>query len=386
MLRTYLVTLAMWCGGAIASAQTPVEATPDYLPELQSHFSRVVEDPRIVGLAAAVIENGEPIFVFTHGEAEAGSGRAVSDTTLFRAASVSKTFTGTLLALLDDQGQIDLDMPMPARILSLQGDRNPTLEDLLSHRTGLPPNAYDNILEAGRPIGDIRERLSEVDLLCPVGSCFTYQNVAFAAVEPVVEEATGRPYADVLTSEIFSRTGMETASLGVPALTASENWAAPHRGWRRTGNEAGHPQTYYDRTPSAAGVNLSLNDMIAWAQAQLGVRDGIPEDVRARAHARLTETRRETRRLGELSARVSQTWYGLGWRVYDWGDRTLVLHSGYLSGYGAQIVLEPATGFAFVALWNSDNRPAWWLWPVVMDLRTGQGDGQQWLERFYEDE
>ena len=61
-----------------------------------------------------------------------------------------------------------------------------------------------------------------------------------------------------------------------------------------------------------------------------------------------------------------------------------MLHSGYLSGYGAQIVLEPETGFAFVALWNSDNRPAWWLWPTVMDLRTGDGPGS-WIEDVMED-
>lgn len=106
--------------------------------------------------------------------------------------------------------------------------------------------------------------------------------------------------------------------------------------------------------------------------------------MRERIHTPLTDSRRETRRLGPLRSRVDHTWYGLGWRIYEWGDRTLVMHSGYLSGYGAQIVLEPATGFAFVALWNSDNRPAWWLWPTVMDLRTGDGPGD-WIEHVMED-
>ena len=42
------------------------------------------------------------------------------------------------------------------------------------------------------------------------------------------------------------------------------------------------------------------------------------------------------------------------------------------------------TVFAFVALWNSDNRPAWWLWPTVMDLCTGDGPGD-WIEEVMED-
>lgn len=357
----------------------------DYLEQVEAQFARAVADNRVVGLAAAIIENGEPVLIYTHGEASAGSGQSVTPETMFRAASVSKTFTGTLMALLEAEGQVDLGDPVPDSVMNLQGARAPTIEEVLSHRTGLPPNAYDNILEAGRDIDDVRDRLAGVDLICPVGSCYTYQNVAFASVEEIMERATGQSYDSLVDTSLFERVGLPSASIGSGALQSEASWAAPHRGWRRVGNRAGSPQTHYDNVPSAAGVNLSLMDMIAWAQAHLGSRPGLSEAVRDRAHARLTETRRETRRLGELSDRVSDTWYGLGWRIYDWGDRTLVLHSGYLSGYGAQIVMEPETGFAFVALWNSDNRPAWWLWPAVMDLRTGQSDGSRWLDRFDED-
>ena len=87
----------------------------------------------------------------------------------------------------------------------------------------------------------------------------------------------------------------------------------------------------------------------------------------------------ETRRLWRYRSRVNRTAYGLGWRIYKWGDRTLVAHSGQLSGYGAQIVMEPETGFAFIALWNADANAPWRLWPTVMDLRTGDGPGN-WLD------
>lgn len=389
MIRLGLAAAAAFCfvnaGGALAQPGSAQSQTPAYISAVEAQFDRVVAAERVVGFAAAVIENGQPVLVYTHGEAAAGAGSPVTPDTLFRAASVTKTFTGTLMAVLEQEGRLDLSAEIPPDIMTLQGSRQPTIEEILSHRTGLPPNAYDNILEAGRPVDGIRDRLSDVDLICPVGSCYSYQNVAFAAVEPVVENALGQSYAAVLANELFERLALPSASLGADALQQEASWAAPHRGWRRTGDQAGSPNSPYDNTPSAAGVNLSLNDMIAWAQIQLGSRPGLAPEVRDRAHARITETRRETRRLGALSDRVSGTWYGLGWRVYDWQDRTLVLHSGYLSGYGAQIVLEPETGFGFVALWNSDNRPTWWLWPAVMDLRTGASDGNRWLDRFDEE-
>ena len=373
---------AAWAGAD--SATPPPRADYPYLGRLQERLDTAVEDHRVVGLVAAVIENGEPVFTYTHGETAAGSGEAVTPQTLFRAASVSKTFTGTLLGLLEADGLVDLAAPIPGDVLRLQGSRQPTLEEIASHRTGLPPNAYDLDLEAGQAPSRIRERLADVDLLCSVGECYTYQNVAFSSLERVVEDATGTDFNTALRERLIEPLGLPAASVGTAALTASPSWARPHVGWRRRSNTPGDPETPYDTIPSASGLNLSLNDMIAWAQVQLGVAPGLPDTVRTRIHTPLTETVRETRRLGGLRSRVDTTWYGLGWRIYEWGDRTLVLHSGYLSGYGAQIVLEPETGFAFVALWNSDNRPAWWLWPTVMDLRTGDGPGD-WLEDVMED-
>jgi beta-lactamase class C len=368
----------------VLSSERP-ETRHAYLQPLRARLDRTVAaDARIVGLVAAVIEGGEPVFIYTHGETAAGSGEAVTPDTLFRAASVSKTFTGTLLGILESEGLIDLSAPIPGNVLRLQAGRAPTLEEIASHRTGLPPNAYDLDLEAGQAPTRIRERLARVDLMCPVGECYSYQNVAFSSLESIVESATGEDFSTALRTRLIEPLGLPTASVGTAALTSAPSWARPHSGWRRTANSPGDPATPYDDIPSAAGINLSLNDLILWAQLQLGTMPGLSEDVRSRIHSPLTPSLRETRRLGDLRARVNETWYGLGWRIYDWEGRTLVLHSGYLSGYGAQIVLEPATGFAFVALWNSDNRPAWWLWPTVMDLRTGDGPGT-WLDRFEED-
>ena len=391
MIRPLLSLLCL-AGFALAPAAaeddaSPIQvapAQPDYLDALRDRLDQAMADPRMVGLVAAVIENGQPVFIYTRGETAAGSGEAVTRNTMFRAASVSKTFTGTLLGLLEADGLVTLGETVPDDVLRLQGPRQPTLEELASHRTGLPPNAYDLDLEAGQSPSRIRERLARVDLLCPVGECYTYQNIAFSALEPVIEHATGEPFNSVVQQRLIEAMGLPSASIGTESLMAAGSWARPHSGWRRLTNTPGDPVSPYDRIPSASGLNLSLDDLILWAQIQLGTAPGLPGDVRTRIHSRLTPTLRETRRLGDLRERVSETWYGLGWRIYDWQGRTLVLHSGYLSGYGAQIVLEPETGFGFVALWNSDNRLAWWLWPTVMDLRTGDGPGA-WLDRFVEE-
>lgn len=355
-------------------------ARPEWLDAFTARLEQAARDDRTVGLAAAVIENNRPVLIYTHGETAAGSDEPVTRQTVFRAASLTKSFTGTLLAQLEHEGVIDLNASVPADILRLKSGVTPTWLQLVSHQTGLPPNAYDNLIEAGRDPVYARRRLAEVDLICGIGECYTYQNIAFGASQTLIEQATGMSYEEAVRHYLFERYGLDSASVGSDDLKAAQSWARPHRGWRRAFDRPGNPDTHYDGLPAAAGINLTLDDLIAWAQAHLAEQGGVPLDVRDRAWTPYVNSLRETVGLREVRARVDETAYGIGWRIYQWGDRTLVMHSGYLSGYGAQIVMEPATGFAFVALWNADTRAPWRLWPTVMDLRTGAGPGD-WLDR-----
>ena len=358
--------------GAPSDAATPViAAEPPWIAAFRRQLALVADHPRSAGLAVAIIDNGQVVFTHVSGETARGSGEPVTEDTLFRAASVTKTFTGTLLAMLEQEGVIELDLPAPREIIDLQGARQPTWRDLVSHRTGLPPNAYDNLIEAGRPVKSVRERLADVNLICSLGDCYTYQNVAFAAVEDLIANAAGQPFEAVAQERLFDPFGLSSAGFGAAHLEASDNWARPHRG--RYGRLGG-AQSRYDSMPSAASLSVSLNDMIAWTRALLDTETGIDPAVRQAAFSPYTETLRETRGLRRLN-RVRESWYGLGWRVYDWaGETTLVGHGGALSGYGSQIILDPATGFGFVALWNADLGLTRMLWPTAVELRYGTGD------------
>ncbi|WP_439636562.1 serine hydrolase domain-containing protein [Oceanicaulis sp.] len=350
-----------------------VEQALDYLDAFQLEVADVAHHDRMVGFAAAILENGEPVAIYTSGETVRGSGEAVTADTVFRLASVSKTFAGTMLGLLDEAGLVSLDARVPTSVLDLSGPRQPTWRELASHQTGLPPNAYDNLIEAGQDAHTVRARLAEVPLLCRTGGCYTYQNVAFDAVRDLVEDATGLSYPEAVQTYLFDPLGMESAGFGAENLARADSYAAPHFGRRQ---RLGGTATDYDTLPAAAGVSLSLNDLIIWAQAQMDPEGyGLSPRAVERAHTPQTRSLRETRNLRRLG-RVQDTSYGLGWRIYDWqGERTLIVHGGALAGYGSQVVLEPETGFAFVALWNADVGLPRLLWPTAMDMRTGDGPG-----------
>lgn len=212
-----------------AAAAAPEIDLPalDYFEPLMARLEQAAGFERSVGMAIAVLEHGEPVLIYTAGETSAGSGEMVTADTQFRAASLSKGFTGVLLALLEHEGQLDLNRAVPTRALRLRAPRQPTWLEILTHRTGLPRNAYDTLINDGRDAAYARSQLADVNLVCQMGSCYTYQNVAFSALEHLVEETTGLTYAAALRRYVFDPYGMDGAGVGVESLLNSVSWAAP---------------------------------------------------------------------------------------------------------------------------------------------------------------
>lgn len=367
-----------------ASAQQSNNLVANYLPRFDDQVQRVVkDDEEVVGLAIAVIDNGQLVYQQTFGETAIRSGELITSNTVFRVGSVSKTMTGTLLADLALEGLIDLEAPISPELFQINGDRQPNLIEVASHQTGLPPNAYDNDLEAEVDLNRIMSRLASVDLICPVGECHTYQNLTFAALGKVIEQATESSFEEVVQDRIFDALSMHDASVGVEALLQSERWAKPHRidEIRNRRYIPGDPASPYDQVAPSAGVNASLQDMVAWAFANLGLNPALSTQTLATAHAWITDTPTQDRALWRVRNRIEDTGYGLGWRHYVWEDRNLITHSGYISGYGAQILLEPERGFAFIGLWNSDARSPWYLWPTLLELQQ-RGVTGSWMNDY----
>ena len=157
---------------------------------LDARLQQLMTKPAMVGLAVGVVENGRITFLQGYGETLAGSGDPVTPETVFRWASVSKGVAATMVAKLAEQGKIDLDAPVanyaPDLKLPAGNEYRATVGDLLSHRLGLYRNAYDNKLEEGQDPSFLRASLAQLNAICPPGTCWSYQNVAYDASSEMV--------------------------------------------------------------------------------------------------------------------------------------------------------------------------------------------------------
>lgn len=165
------------------------------------------------------------------------NGQKVNKHTRFRLASVSKTFAGSLSAKLANEGLLELDKPVSDYLSDF---KNTVYKDdlkvfhLLSHSSGLVPNAYDNLIESRMDYPDIVQKLLTVKPICKPGECYGYQNVMFSLIDDVILQSTHKNYAQWLREAIFDPLKMSDASLGFDAMVEDKNFALPHvRGTKR---------------------------------------------------------------------------------------------------------------------------------------------------------
>ena len=336
---------------------------------LDERLRHLMAKPAMVGLAVGVVEDGRITFLQGYGETLAGSGDPVTPQTVFRWASVSKGVASTMVAKLAQQGKIDLNAPVvnyaPDLILPNGNQYRASVGDLLSHRLGLYRNAYDNKLEEGHSPAALRRTLGALNAICPPGTCWSYQNVAYDASSEMVSRVTSMPYEQSLARYLFNPLGMDSASASLGGLTSSRSWARPH-------GAGGKPlplvDTYY-KVPASGGVNSDIKDLSLWMLAQMGAMpDVLDAKLLGTIQAPLVKTPTERRRLRKFLERLGDAYYGYGWRSYNYAGHRIVGHRGGINGYRSLILFDPQMKSGVVALWNSNAGQPGGLEFEVMDM------------------
>lgn len=381
-----------------ASAEAPVALVPAAgadvaqdarLKDFEAALDAAFATGDFVGLSIAVVKDGQTRLLKTWGVVEIG-GDPVTPNTVFRIGSLSKGFTAALAGKAMSEGLLSPTDPAvrfaPALKLAGGAERSLELGHLLSHRTGLPPNAYDNLLEAGTPVPSIYPKFRSVKLICPVGTCYSYQNIAFDVAGLAASSAYGETFAEALENKIFQPLGMKDASAEEAGLSATGDWARPHVRERLKGAEdafdpwrAASIKPYYWRVPAAGGVNASITDMAEWLKAQMGFA---PETLSPETLALIFTPRvaspGETVRMRSVSPRFGAAHYAFGWRRYLYEGAPVIAHSGTVEGFGAQIAWLPERGAGIVVLSNSRSKRLWRILPTFLDMELGLAP-EDWL-------
>ncbi|WP_457095567.1 serine hydrolase domain-containing protein [Lysobacter sp. P5_B9] len=357
--------------------------------QFEAMAQQLVANQRVPGLAMAIVHNGQVLSARGYGITDTRAPLPVDAHTVFRLASLSKAFAGTLTGLLVNDGTLRWDTRLTQydpdfRLVDPSAAQKITVADLLSHRVGLRHNAYDRDLEANVDYATLTQKLAYAPMECAPGTCYGYQNIAFSLIGDVIQGATGVPYGQAVQNRILRPLGMNDASVGLEGILASPNWARPHVRTRGGWLSLTPKPSYYHVAP-AAGVNASASDMAQWLLAHTGHRaDVLSAPLLATLHQPLVATPSELRGSSWRRERLSSASYALGWRVYNYAGNNLVFHGGAVQGYRGVVAMLPDRDLGIAILWNSESSLPTGMLPTMLDRAIGLSE-RPWLDIEFED-
>jgi CubicO group peptidase (beta-lactamase class C family) len=303
-------------------------------------LSRFVEELLAVrplpGLSLAVTDRDRVLATATFGHADLAARRPVAPETVFELGSIGKTFTAVLLLQLRDEGLIDLQASV-ARYLpwfDVRSQHGPiALHHLLTHTAGIVVGS-DASADSRFDVWALRE----TETGFPPGERFHYSNVGYRTLGYLLEEATGRPYPQLLRERILEPLGMTATD---PAVTSEtrKRLAVGHERWyddrphRR--DDPWVPATWLETSTADGSLAGPAHDLAVFLRALLN-----------RGRRLLSEES------FELMLREGDDWtYGYGLESRG----RLVRHGGSMPGFGSTMLGDLEAGLGVVVLVNSTD-------------------------------
>ncbi|HEY3872133.1 MAG TPA: serine hydrolase domain-containing protein [Actinocrinis sp.] len=306
----------------------------------------------IPGAAVGVWAQGREIHA-CHGVTSIENPLPVDQDTLFRVASITKTYTATALMRLVADGRVALDAPVrtyvPELVLADEAAAEEvTVLHLLNHTAGLDWALIAETGDGDDALAAYVARMAELKLIAPLGARASYSQAGFNLAGRVVEKATGMTYERAVASLVLEPLGLERSFFDADSVMTRRFAMGHNRGedgdlsvarpWRVTrGNNPG------------GGLVSSAADQLRWARFHMG--DGrAPSGVRV-LPAELLERMREP--TVALRASALGDALGISWLLRDVDGLRIAGHGGSANGQFAELWAAPEREFAVVSLANA---------------------------------
>ena len=195
--------------------------------QIEGSVDRILNRWPAVGLAVGVVRDGALESFSGHGVADIESATPVTEDTVFRIGSITKTFTAVAVMQLVEQGLIDLDAPANDylrgyRLVPAKASWRPaTVRHLLTHTAGVPEwlhpsrmvnsDWFGETFALDQPVPTLAEYYrGGLRLAVEPGTIWAYTDHGFATLGQIVEDVSGEPLDRYLREHIFQPLGMAT--------------------------------------------------------------------------------------------------------------------------------------------------------------------------------
>ena len=320
----------------------------------------------VPAVGVAVISGGKLAWAHTWGTLEQGQTGSADTATRFQAASISKPVTAVAILRLVEQGKLELDGEVGRYLRSWQlpalpAGRGPvTIRQLLSHTAGLnapEQEAYFRFdgsfagYAPGAPLPTTAQILSgappaisaPVAFLSPAPAGFSYSGGGYTVLQQVIEDVTGKPFAEALQELVLTPAGMTHSTFAHSPGTANAAHAHAAGGAPVAGGWIVIPEA------AVGGLWTTPSDLALLVADLMGAYQGEAGHLLSPATAKLMLTPITSSRpliAGSI---------GLGMFVSDDGGELYFSHNGHNPGFHASMVGLPARGQGLVVMTNRED-------------------------------
>ena len=336
-------------------------------PEIEKLFNAFVQRANMPGAVMGIIIDGELVWVKATGVRETTDKTPVTPDTVFRIASMTKSFTAMSILKLRDEGKLSLDDPVSRYIPALADLPYPTkdspaitIRHLLTHSEGFPEDNPWGDRQLAQTDETVREWIrAGIPFSTPPGTAFEYSNYGFGLLGQVVTRAAGKPYADYVRDNILRPLGMNSSTFDMSAVP-KDRIALGYRfeddGWKP------EPILEHGAFGAMGGLWTTANDLaryVAFLMSAYPPRDDADNGPIKRSSAREMQ---QVGRFqpgsafrgavdGPLQFNAGGYGYGLG-VSQDCRFAHVVGHGGGLPGYGSLMRWLPEYGVGMIAMSN----------------------------------
>jgi CubicO group peptidase (beta-lactamase class C family) len=315
--------------------------------ELDKKVEAIVQpfmfESKTVALSIGILKQGKTYF-YNYGETKKGNGQIPSSKNLYEIGSITKTFTGILLAKAVTENKIKLNdpvnkyLPKNIPVIMFGGDTLKVIH-LSNHTSGLPPlpDNFDTT-DLTNPYKNYDEKkllayLKHAVLSRRPGKKWEYCNLGVGILGYILQQVNKMPFEKMITSFINAKAGMAATR---EFLTKKDSVL-----FMQGYDENIFPQSQWDFKALTAAGSLRSNteDMLKYAALNLKAADDNMQTAIDLAHT--------------PSFDAGQQKIGLNWFIQNWGWGQLLFHGGATGGYRSLLAINPKTNNAIIILSNT---------------------------------
>lgn len=316
---------------------------------IQQYLDEACHMSKSTSLSVSIVTKTQEQYFFC-GYANQELGLKANEETLYELASVSKSFTGAAILLLEERGLLSLEDSiehyLPWLSFSYQGQsydlKNITLNHFLTHQSGLTnKNHMKYILEGNSDdlLHQTIENLIGTELAFEPGSQTKYATINYDVLGLIIETVTNERFEDFMSQQIFVPLGLSHTTAYQEVAQATQNLA---QGYRLSflSTQPYDPPLYGGNKPAGYIISNAI-DMALWMKIQLGLVSDIAEEF-----SHIIDKSHQINH-------ATETTYGAGWFIHQNGS--MIEHPGVNPSFASQIVLYHNEQIGISLLSNSNH-------------------------------